>query len=321
MTIHRAVSLVFATLFLVTALAGAKKKNPDDDTQVLDLPKDPPAVAIGETRRLVFHVSPLSAKGLLSQQTRDALRAILKANGGMPIVHIRAFVGGSGDLRRVPQIVSEIMTEKKLPLPSVSLVQAGALGLEGAQVALEAVSLAKKDVNPDGLGFVAATPDAMAASATASAPAASVLQISCFVGVNTGLAPIAATLAAKFPSAAVNVVQALRGPVGSESTCEAVTRGGTIKSEKLAFSGTRIAIGADQKAAATAFQRLDKDLADAGAGQGSAVATHIYAVTARIGEMAKAARGAQGGAVVMVPFEGVASVDAAFAVDAVSAVK
>ena len=82
----------------------AKKKNADDITQTLELPKDPPAVAVGETSRLVFHVSPLSAKGLLSQQTRDALKAILKANGGAPVIHLRAFVAGSGDVRRVPQI-------------------------------------------------------------------------------------------------------------------------------------------------------------------------------------------------------------------------
>src|SRR5579862_2345592 len=92
---------------LLATLAFAGKKNPDDVTQILELPKDPPMVATGETARLVFHVSPLTAKGLLSQQTRDALKAILKANGGAQVVHLRAFVAGSGDLRRVPQIVSE----------------------------------------------------------------------------------------------------------------------------------------------------------------------------------------------------------------------
>ena len=67
------------------------------------------------------------AKGLLSQQTRDALKAILKANGGAPVVHIRAFVAGSGDLRRVAQIVSDVFGDKKMPLPSVSVVQVGGL--------------------------------------------------------------------------------------------------------------------------------------------------------------------------------------------------
>src|SRR5580693_10750582 len=151
--------VIAAVLFLAVAFA-AKKKSPDDLTQTLDLPRDPPMVALGETRRLVFHVSPLSAKGLLSQQTREALKAILKANGGAPVVHIRAFVAGSGDLRRVPQIVSEMFTEKKLPLPSVSVVQAGALPMENAQVVIEAVSQAKKEVNADGLVFVEAQPAA-----------------------------------------------------------------------------------------------------------------------------------------------------------------
>src|ERR1700683_3159654 len=145
--------VAIVALFSLAAAYGAKKKNPDDLTQTLELPKDPPMVAAGETSRLVFYVSPLSTKGLLSQQTRDALKAILKANGGAPVVHIRAFVAGSGDLRRVPQIVSEVFTEKKLPLPSVSVVQAGGLPLENAQVVIEAVSETKKPVNPAGLSF------------------------------------------------------------------------------------------------------------------------------------------------------------------------
>src|SRR5580693_4220434 len=139
MRYRRAATLAMLSLVVLFA---AKKKNPDDITQTLDLPKDPPMVAVGESRRLIFQISPLSAKGLLSQQTREALKAILKANGGMPVIHIRAFVAGSGDLRRVPQIVSEVFREKKLPLPSVSVVQAGGLPLENAQVVIEAVSQA-----------------------------------------------------------------------------------------------------------------------------------------------------------------------------------
>ena len=117
-------------------------------------------VATGETSHLIFQVSALSAKGLLSQQTREALKAIVKANNGAPVVHIRAFVAGSGDLRRVSQIVGEVFGEKKMQLPSVSVVQAGGLPLENAQVAIEAVSVGKKEVNPDGLMFVEAQPAA-----------------------------------------------------------------------------------------------------------------------------------------------------------------
>src|SRR5690349_24425578 len=132
---------VVATLAcgLIPAPAAAQKKNKKEVTQTLQLPKELPATAVGETRRLTFHVTPLSAKGLLSAQVRDALRALLRDTGSNPVLRIRAFVAGSGDLRRVRDLVSETFTDKKLPLPALSLVQAGGLPLEGAQVILEAV--------------------------------------------------------------------------------------------------------------------------------------------------------------------------------------
>src|SRR6266566_1376303 len=60
----------------------AKKKKPEEITQTLALPPDPPATVAADTSRLVFHVSPLSGKGLLSQQVRDALKALLRSSGG-----------------------------------------------------------------------------------------------------------------------------------------------------------------------------------------------------------------------------------------------
>src|SRR5437899_10518454 len=98
--------------------ANAKKKTAEEMTQTLAQPKEPPQAVAGETRRLVFHVSPLSGKGPLAQQTRDALRALTRLNGGLPIIHIRAFVAGSGDVRRVPQLVSEVFGDKHGTLPS-----------------------------------------------------------------------------------------------------------------------------------------------------------------------------------------------------------
>src|SRR5438552_6046676 len=132
----------------------AKKKKKEEITQTLELPKDPPATVTAETTRLVFHVSPLSSKGLLSQQVRDALKSLLKSTGGATIVKLRAFVAGSGDLRRVQAIVSEVFTEKKLALPALSVVQVGGLPLEGAQVEIESIAVARKAVNPLGLVFV-----------------------------------------------------------------------------------------------------------------------------------------------------------------------
>ena len=134
-------SKTFALVALACALAVAAwpaKKKKEDETQTLQLPKELPGAVVGDTRRLAFYVTPLSAKGLLSQQIRDALKALDRQAGGNAVLKIRAFVAGSGDLRRVRDLVSETYTERKQPLPALSLIQAGGLPLEGAQVVLEA---------------------------------------------------------------------------------------------------------------------------------------------------------------------------------------
>src|SRR5215467_554885 len=128
-------------LMLATGVSAQKKPKPkkEEITQTLQLPKDLPPAVIGETRRLAFHVTPLSARGLLSAQVRDALKALTRETGANPVLKIRAFAAGSGDLRRVRDLVSEIFTDRKAPLPALSLIQSGGLPLEGAQVGLEAI--------------------------------------------------------------------------------------------------------------------------------------------------------------------------------------
>src|ERR1019366_3966730 len=123
-----------------------------DETQTLQLPKELPLVEAGETRRLTFHVGPLSAKGLLSQQVRDGLKALSQRTGRDTVLHIRESVPGTGDLRRVRDLVSETFTSRRQPLPALSLVRAGGLPLAGAQVVLEAVAAGNRGVNPNGLG-------------------------------------------------------------------------------------------------------------------------------------------------------------------------
>jgi enamine deaminase RidA (YjgF/YER057c/UK114 family) len=337
---YRRICILFL-LACLTAAYAAKKKNPDDVTQTLELPKDPPMVAIGETGRLVFHVSPLSAKGLLSQQTRDALKAILKMNGGAQLVHVRAFVAGSGDLRRVPQIVSEILTERKMSLPSVSVVQGGALPLEAAQVVLETVSMGKKEVNPGGLIFVEAQVEAQVAVANSpSAPlrplldqslarlaeriqGATALKVSCFVSDLTGSSELSAAIAARFPAAVVDLVQTQRASPRTLAACEGIARaagsGPAVKSPRLAFTGTQAAFGVEEQNARQAFQRLDRELAEAGVAASDIVSMSVYPLSLPIAELAGKVRPPQG-ALTMVPFEGVASIDSIFAVDAVAAV-
>src|SRR6202521_4479088 len=150
----------FALVALACGLAIAawaeQKKKKEEETQTLQLPKELPGAVVGETRHLTFHVTPLSSKGLLSQQIRDALKALSRETGPNPVLKIRAFVAGSGDLRRVRDLVSEVFTERRQPLPALSLIHAGGLPLEGAQVILEAIAAGKKEVSPHGLAFLSA---------------------------------------------------------------------------------------------------------------------------------------------------------------------
>jgi enamine deaminase RidA (YjgF/YER057c/UK114 family) len=232
----------------------AKKKKPEEITQTLALPQDPPATVTAETSRLVFQVSPLSTKGLLSQQVRDALKALLKSNGGAGIVKLRALVAGSGDLRRVPAIVSETFTEKHLPLPAVSVIQVGALPTEGAQVVIESIAVAKKEMNPLGLVFVAGqagssdTPMVKVAplaqksmadlktalNAAGSAPA-DVLRVTCFCSTLEDYAAVRAIVEPDYRRAALNFVQIQRAPFRSVVECEAVAKSARRIAARLQF--------------------------------------------------------------------------------------
>jgi enamine deaminase RidA (YjgF/YER057c/UK114 family) len=221
-------------------LAFPQKK---DETQTLQLPRDLPATVEGDPRRLTFQVTPLSPKGLLSKQVRDALSALSHQAKGDPILKIRAFVAGSGDARRVRDLVSEVFTERKQPLPVLSLVQAGGLPLEGAQVVLEGIAAGKKDVNPHGLVFLSAQTESaadptepvaplavkslgalrVAVKAAGSEPA-DVVRISCFLSSLGGLAATRQLVAAEYPGAAADFVQTQRAPTRALVACEAVAK-------------------------------------------------------------------------------------------------
>ena len=145
-------------LALAVAVSGTaqnkkkKKKDAEDEiTQTLPVLKDPPQAVSAETAKLVFHVSPLSPKGLLTQQVKDGLKALIQENHGASIVKLRAFVAGSGDMRRVQQIVSEVFTEHKAPLPAVSTIQVGALPLlwPGVTVKYSGTLAGRKLFEPD----------------------------------------------------------------------------------------------------------------------------------------------------------------------------
>lgn len=239
----RAFSLAALVCGLAILASPAQKKKKEEITQTLQLPKDLPAAVAGETRRLTFHVTPLSSKGLLSQQIRDALKALARDCGNDTVVKIRAFVAGSGDLRRVRDLVSDIFTDRRQPLPALSLIQAGGLPMEGAQVVLEAVAVGKKEVNPQGLVFLSAqaatsenpvdpvvpqTIRSLAALRRAVKAAGSdpsdVLRVTCFFSSLDNVAASRQLVETEYPRAALNYVQTQRGPSQSLAACEAVAR-------------------------------------------------------------------------------------------------
>jgi enamine deaminase RidA (YjgF/YER057c/UK114 family) len=223
--------------------AQRRKKDEEEVTQTLEVLPDPPPAVIADVDRLVFHVAPLSAKGLLSQQTRDAIRALNRVLRGATAVKLRAFVAGTGDMRRVQSIVSEVYSERRQPLPALSVVQAGGLPLEGAQVVVESVAVARRPQNPQGLAFIsgqaATDKDPLApigplvdksltalksAAAAVNPDPASVLRVTCFLTSLDQSMKIRGEILTAFPKAAVNLVQTQRAPASAIAECEAVAR-------------------------------------------------------------------------------------------------
>jgi len=151
--------LLRASLVLLVAahlLWPARKQKQEEEikTQVRELLPEPPPVVTAEASRLVFGMAPPARQGLLSRQVRDSLRALFKLQRRSRIVHLRAFVAGSGDTRRVRAVVSEVFADKKQPLPSLTVVQVGKLPIQGTQVILQWVAESRKVTNPEGLAFL-----------------------------------------------------------------------------------------------------------------------------------------------------------------------
>jgi enamine deaminase RidA (YjgF/YER057c/UK114 family) len=351
--------LALAGALAVTLSSWGKKKK-EEETQVLQLPKDPPSALTVETRRLIFQVTPLSAKGLLSQQTRDALKWLLHSTNGAAVVKLRAFVAGSGDLRRVRELVAEIFTEHRMALPVLSVVQVGALPLEAAQVVLEATAVAKKDVNQYGLVYISGqgassgepldpvpplAQQSLARLATAVKAARSepgdVARVTCFLSSLDRYAEVRRLVESSYTGAALNFVQVQRAPARAVAECEAVARlrwntgaaihmlnpEGLAQSPQLSqiviLTGSQEAFGFQDADARLAFERLQKSLSQEGGSLRQAAFTSMYPLSSKISEQVRKIRGefydgARPPAGTMLPFQGLPSMDAGFAVDVVA---
>jgi len=344
-----------------------KREKKEERTQVLQLPAELPAATTGNPRRLTFYVTALTGKGLLTHQIREALKNLWHQSTGETVLKIRAFVAGSGDVRRVRDLVSEEFAEHKRPLPALSLLRAGGLPMEGAQVVLESIAEARKDVNPHGLAFFSAQAATSSSPLDPAAPLVrkalaqlgqainaagatpqNVLQVTCFV---SSLADIAATrnlVDAAYPRAALNYVQTQRSPGSALAACEAVARLGSdpaaplqfldpdglpresgqasvalVNSAEVVLTGAQVSFGYQPGDTKLAFDRLQNELTQAGTLPGKVAFADYYPLSLDIAAQVRQIRAeifdaARPPAGTLLQFEGLPSMDAGFAVDAVA---
>jgi len=265
---------------VVTPRVKPPKKEKEPETQTLPLPPEPPPAVIADAGKLAFHVSPLSSKGLLTQQVHDALKALDRASGGATFVKLRAFVAGTGDMRRVATIVAEDFSDKKMPLPAVTTIQVGALPMQGAQVVIESIGADKKAVNPNGLAFFSAqhVPELAAA---AKAQDAVMVQVTCFVGDLTQVDSARAAVTSAFPGAAADFVQLTRLAVEPGTSCEGVGRlqKPGKSPARLVFTGTQMAFGDQEEALRLAYGRLGRALESMKASYAEVLVMSVYSLT------------------------------------------
>jgi len=351
--------LALAIALDVGAQSKKKKKKGDEEeiTQTLPVLKDPPQAVSAETAKLVFRVSPLSAKGLLTPQVKDALKSLLNDNHGATIVKLRAFVAGSGDMRRVQQIVSEVFTDHKANLPALSTIQAGALPVEGAQVVIESIAVDRRSVNPNGLAFFSGqqTKDVRhsisqleAAAKSAGVQPNDVLRATCFLSSFDDLLAAKNALLRAFPAAALNYVQLQRSAAEPLAECEAVGRLGMaaagpvtflnppqltsnpnysqialVNSPKVVLTGTQMAFGEQDSDIRLAFERLGKALEPLGVSYKDVFWSSTYPLTRPAMEKVRAIRfqfldRARPPASTLLLFEGLPSLDATVAMDLIA---
>jgi len=328
------------------------KKKKAEVTQTLPPPRELPSAVSGATDRLIFQVSPLSGKGLLSQQTRDALRALQRSANGATILKLRAFVAGSGDMRRIGEIIGELWTDKHTPLPALSVVQTGGLPLEGAQVIIESIAEGHRAVNPNGIAFLAGQPgdrldqslgnlEGTLKQAGIDNPA--MLHVTCFVRSLDESRDAQRLMTQRFPNAAVNYVQMQREYVLPIAECEGVARASEsaspvkfmlpaapgysqvviVSAPKLVFSSTQLAFGTQEGDVRLAFERLRKSITPLNARLDAVAMSHVYLISRRLTDMLRTVRSefystTSPPASTMLPIEGLPSLDASLGVDVVA---
>ncbi len=277
------VAALLSVALAIAVSAAQRHKNQEPKTQVLPLPPELPKALLADTASLDFHISPLLRTGGLSAQIRQSLNDLIRDTRGETIIKLRAFVAGAGDARRVQAEAADLFTDRKLPLPALTVLQVGALGQETAQVVIEAVVSTHKTVNPDGLAFFAGQNGSSfeealrqlreSVSAAAVAPD-HILTCTCFTSQIGNYDAARSAVQSAFPSTAINVVQAVRDPANDASMCEAVgqlteapagpvvllkkSRVTFVNTPQLIFTGLQLSFGSFLDDAHEAFVRLQR---------------------------------------------------------------
>jgi enamine deaminase RidA (YjgF/YER057c/UK114 family) len=346
----RRLTLLFTAALLLSIVAGFlsaqrnKRNTEEPKTQVLPLPPELPMALAADTETLDFHISPLLRTGGLSAQIRQSLNDLIRDTRGETIVKLRAFVAGAGDARRVQAQVAEIFSERKLPLPVLSIIQIGALGQEAAQIVIEAVVSTRKSVNPNGLAFLlgqtgATFSDALqrlqVSAESASVPADHVLSCTCFTSRIEDFESSRSAIQAAFPHTAFNVVQALRDPANDSTTCEAVgqlthppsqgpvvwlknARVTLVNSHQLVFTGLQLTFGSFLDDAHEAFTRLER-AASAVTTVQTPVAVNAFSLNVYAGSALRKTTSVPPSTFTVHTVEGLSAIDASAGIEAVLA--
>ena len=109
-------------------------------------------------------------------------------------------------------------------------------------------------------------------------------------------------------------------PTRSEAGCEAVWREAETSKSAKAVTRVRKSRSGRMRARHAGVPEDRSGLRAAGIVPADIIATNIYPLSARIGELARKVR-STAGTVTVTPFEGIASVDGSFAIDAVAVSK
>ena len=223
----------------------------------------------------------------------------------------------------------------------LSVVQVGALPLEAAQVVLEATAVAKKDVNQYGLVYISGqgassgepldpvlplAEQSLARLATAVKAAGSapgdVARATCFLSSLAQFAEVAECEAVARLRWDTGTAIHMLNPEGLAQSPQ-LSQIALIGAPQVILTGSQEAFGFQDADARLAFERLQKSLSQEGGSLREAAFTSMYPLSARISEQVRKIRGefyngARPPAGTMLPFQGLPSMDAGFAVDVVA---